>query len=345
MLKRQNLIERKDDADYERCFRMMSPVPTLNWTAPGEPPIIQYRFNIDDRTLNNYNRANRNIIKGRFRGGNVGYIYADELPLFMAAYKKEINRITEIDDIVLTTIKHEGAMNIRMIKEITGLLTKQISPSLQKLQKAFIVFEDQVDNEGDRAWYILDEEFYDMGLNKYSHEEAIEEIILRFAYLNVFFDEMMIKSFTRFSNKNIKTALITLTEKGRLLKAAACEKEGYILKEDLEEINNCNKEISDDILILDLNDYLVKSNEIDLKKKFPRKKPYLTLHYILKKGEFIGALLGHFRFGPNDLEDVMLDLAKSDIIKFRSRIINAIEKIYKPTDTLLKRYCGETRIH
>ena len=88
-LKRQNLIERNDNADYEALFRMMSPVPTLFWTTPGEPPLIQHRFNIDDRTLNNYNRANRNIIKGRFRGGNVGYIYTDELPLYMTAYKKK----------------------------------------------------------------------------------------------------------------------------------------------------------------------------------------------------------------------------------------------------------------
>jgi len=76
-LKRQNLIEKKEDADYERLFRLMSPVPTLFWTAPGEPPLIQHRVDIDDKTLNNYNRANRNIIKGRFRGGSVGYIYKD----------------------------------------------------------------------------------------------------------------------------------------------------------------------------------------------------------------------------------------------------------------------------
>lgn len=341
MLKRQNLIERKDDADYEKIFRMMSPVPTLSWTAPGEPPIIQHRFDIDDRTLNNYKRANRNIIKGRFRGGNVGYIYADELPLFMAAYKKDINRLSEIDEIVLKTIKHEGAMNNHMIKEITGLLSKQISPSLQKLQKAFILFEDQVDNEWDRAWYILEDEFYDMELDKYSRSDAIDEVILRFTYLNVFIDETMIKSFARFSNKDINTAVISLLEKGKIIKASAGDIKGYILKKDLDETNNCTKDIPDDIYIMDLNDYIVKSNEIKLKERFPRRKPYLTLHYIFKKGEFIGALFGHFRFGPNDLEDVILDLEDNDKIKYKKRILNAIEKTYNPKETKLKRYCGE----
>ena len=186
-LKRQNLIERDENADYEKLFRLMSPVPTLYWTAPGEPPVIQHRHDVDDRTLNNYNRANRTIIKGRFRGGNVGYIYADELPLFMAAYKKEIKRFSEHDFIVLETLRNEGAMNIAMIKEITGLLSKYIAASLQKLQKAFIVFEDQVDGERDRAWYILKDEFYDTDFAKFTKEQAMAEVILRFAYLKCIF--------------------------------------------------------------------------------------------------------------------------------------------------------------
>lgn len=341
MLKRQNLIERNDDVDYEKLFRMMSPVPTLHWTTPGEPPLIQYRFDIDDKTLNNYNRANRNIIKGRFRGGNVGYIYQDELPLFMAAYKKEIGRMTEIDEIVLQTIKQEGAMSTGMIKEITGFLSKQVSAALQKLQKAFILYEDQTDSESDRIFYILEEEFYDMEFDKYSRSEAIEEVILRFAYLNVFIDGKMIKSFTRFSNKDINAAICSLLEKGKIIEVSKGDGNGYILKQDLDEIKKCTQDIVDDIYIMDLNDYIVKSNEIKLKERFPRRKPCLILHYIFKKGEFIGALLGHFRFGPNDLEDVILDIKDTDKIKYKKRILNAIKKTYNPKETKLKRYCGE----
>jgi len=343
-LRRQNLIERKNDADYERLFRMMSPVSTLFWTEPGAPPLIQYRHDIDDKTLNNYNRANRTIIKGRFRGGNVGYIYADELPLFMSAYKKEIKQYTQNDFTVLETLHNEGAMNIAMIKEITGLLSKHISASLQKLQKAFIVFEDQVDNEWDRAWYILEDEFHDTDFDKYTREQAICEVILRFAYLNAFFDESMIKSYAKFSNKDIKTAISFLLESDKLIEASADKKQGYILKDDLDEILPCDKAIPDDIYILDLNDYLVRSNEAELKARFDP-KPYKTLHYIMKRGEFIGILVGRFSFGPNELEDVMLDIPASDMIKFRRDIERAIEEVYDPHQTLLLRYCGETRVH
>ena len=243
-LSRQNLIERDESADYEKLFRLMSPVPTLYWIAPGEPPVIQYRHDVDDRTLNSYNRANRTIIKGRFRGGNVGYIYADELSLFMAAYKKEIKSFSENDFIVLETLRSEGEMNIDMIKEITGLLSKHISASLQKLQKAFLVYEDQVDGENDRAWYILEDEFQDMDFAAYTREQAIEEVISRFAYLNVFIDDAMVKSFTKFTNKDISAALLSMTGKGILLEASADGKSGYILSGDWDAITALRPMIS-----------------------------------------------------------------------------------------------------
>lgn len=343
-LKRQNIIERDENADYEKMFRLMSPVSTLFWTAPGEPPVIGHRHDIDDRTLNNYNRANRTIIKGRFRGGSVGYIYADELPLFMTAYKKEISRFSEYDFIVLETLRNEGAMNIAMIKEITGLLSKHIAASLQKLQKAFIVFEDQVSGDWDRAWYILEDEFPDVDLNAYTKPQALEEVILRFAYLNVFFAESMVKSFTKFSNRDIKETLFSMAEKGLLAEACADDKRGYVLKEDLDEILSASGDIPDDIYILDLNDHLVRSNEEELKACFDP-APYKTLHYILKQGEFIGIVAGRFTFGPPELEDVMLSLSDADKIKFRRDIERAVEEKYDPHQTLLLRYCGETRVH
>jgi len=200
MLKRQHFIEKADEAEYEKLFRFLSPVHTKFWIVPGSPPVIEHRTRTNDFALNSNLRKNRKILKGRFQGGLVGYVYDDELPLYMAVYKKSLKGLSEIDEAVLGTIKDEGPMNIRLIKEITGLLSKQIAASLQKMQKAFIVYEDQVDGERDRAWYILEEEFSTEDLSKYDFDFAIEEIIYRFSFMNVFVDEVMIKSFTRLKN-------------------------------------------------------------------------------------------------------------------------------------------------
>ena len=45
------------------------------------------------------------------------------------------------------------------MKRMTGLLVKQITPALHRLQEAFLVFEDQFDGEWDRGWYLFDEMF------------------------------------------------------------------------------------------------------------------------------------------------------------------------------------------
>ena len=339
-LKRQNLIERGSAEEYEKLFRLMSPVPTLFWTTPGEPPVIQYRTGFDDRAYNNGNRSDRTIIKGRFRGGSVGYIYSDELPLFMAAYKKEISRFSENDNVVLETLRSEGAMNIEMIKEITGLLSKHISASLQKLQKAFIVFEDQVDSEWDRSWYILEDEFSDRDFCQYTKEEAVREVIMRFAHLNVFFDETMVKSFTRLSQRDIKNGMASLTATGKLVHREIAGKSGYILAEDEGEIESCRGEIPDKTYILDLNDYLVRSNESELKGRY-NPEPYKTLHYIMRRGEIIGIIAGRFSFGPNELEDVRLDVGGDEKKRYLDSIGEALGTIYDPLESPLQRFCGE----
>lgn len=158
----------------------MSPVPTLHWVEPGSPPAIQYRSNRDDADLNDQRRADRTLIKGCFRGGKVGYIFKDELPLHRAAYKREL-------------------------------------ASLQKWQKAFVVYEDQIERDNDRAFYILEDEFYETDLNAWNRRDAMAELIRRFFRLNVWADLSMIKSFTQFPSRDLKEALSHLTGSGRTI--------------------------------------------------------------------------------------------------------------------------------
>lgn len=341
MMERQHFLSKADESEYEKMFRSMSPVHTKYWIVPGSPPIIEHRKKINDYLLNSDNRKNRIIIKGRFQGGNIGYIYADELPLYMTAYKKEIRSLSENDELILNTIESEGPMNIGLLKEITGLLSKEITPCLHKMQKAFVLFEDQVDNEWDRSWYILEDEFEEAELDIYDQKSALAEIIKRFSYNNVMIDETMIRSFTKLRLKDINDAIKAMIEDHILIEIKTDDKRGLILKEDLIKIKNCDSNIPDDIYILDLNDYLIKSNEIYLKEEYS-KKDYKTLYYIMNKGYIIGAVYGNFRFGPDDLEDVRVDLSKTDREKYKSKIIEEILKVYGDEKVNVKRYCGKS---
>jgi hypothetical protein len=77
-----------------------------------------------------------------------------------------------------------------------------------------------------------------------------------------------------------------------------------------------------------------------LKARFGDKK-YRTMHYILKKGEVIGAILGYFRYVDNELEDVQIDLPNELRKQYKDDIIDAIYKVYDKEKSPVIRYCGQ----
>ncbi len=54
---------------------------------------------------------------------------------------------------------------------------------------------------------------------------------------------------------------------------------------------------------------------------------YETLQYLLIDGEFHGATFGKFRYGPNDLEDIVLDLDDKTATEHKEGILQAITDI------------------
>lgn len=334
---RQHLVNRAGEGDYDVLFRQMSPVRTVYWCCPGEPPCLSFRADFEDTEYCFRMRGRREIVKGRFQDGGIAYIFADELELFGAAYRKLRRGLTEIGEEVLSVLRREGPMNIGLLKEFTGLLSKQISPALHKLQEEFIVFEDQADNEWDRAWYLFEDEFPDVDFERYKRPEAIKIIIERFAWLNVRVDGDMIRSFYRFPAKEIKIALEELEVEGKLVPW----ENGYIRSEDTGSLTFGEEAAAGvkGVLALHRNDFLVKSNEHWLKELY-RDDTYDVLQYLLVDGAFCGAVLGNFHNGPFDVEDVILDLSGEEARERREEVIEAVRKVNASELSPLKRYQG-----
>lgn len=108
--------------------------------------------------------------------------------MFAALYQKPLTKPTPEQLQILELIEKAGPFNIQQIKEETGLLVKQITPILHRLQEAFLIYEDQYDSEWDRGWYKFAEIFPEADLHKYTRLEALKIILLRFAYRTVQFD-------------------------------------------------------------------------------------------------------------------------------------------------------------
>ena len=336
-MRRQYMGEKASEEEYETLFRDLSPVPTVYWCCPGEPPVLSERASFDDRLFNTRRRAGREILKGRFQGGTIGYVDRQDLSLYGSIYRKAPKAFTQVQEELLALLRREGPMNIGLMKELTGLLVKEITPALHKLQEAFLVFEDQADNEWDRAWYLMEGELPELNL-ALNRGEAIEAAVLRFAYRIVAFDLPMAKSFFRLPVRDLKAALDGLLAQGALV---SCPVDGegvrLLLREDVALLESEAFSIEPSALALHRNDFLVKAMEQALKERFDR-PDWEVLQYLLIDGSFQGAVYGKFKNGPFLVEDVW---AEESVRHRKEELLRAAKEANPAPESLPKRYCGE----
>lgn len=320
-MERQCLINKADEAEYIKLYRDMQPGQNVYWNGFGQPPTLTFRAAFDDIEFNRNRQLDRELIKGRFAGGNLGWIIPEDMELFVALYRKPLTNPTAEQLIILELIENAGPFNIQQIKEETGMLVKQITPILHRLQEAFLIYEDQYDGEWDRGWYKFVEMFPDVNPDKYTRLEALKIVLQRFAYRIVWFDTAMAKSFYKIPEKEIKLAVSELVSEGILVASDS----GYILRSDSELLESYEPKSMNFVYAIHRNDFLYKAQEHILKDMLKRMTEGLEydhepLQYLLIDGDFHGASVGHFRNGPYDLNDVVCDLAdaerrKEDIIK------------------------------
>jgi len=339
-LKRSRLTDPvKTKAEYDELFRMMSPVPTDYWIRPGTAPFLQHRAAFDDTAYNDRLRSNRQIVKGRFQKSGIAYVRFDELSLFAAVYQKEPDRIGPLEWKFLDLLDHEGPMTIGMFKEITGMYVKDITPVLHKLQAAFLVFEDQRDDDWERSWYLMKNEFPDLDLDACDETEALDAVFGRFVTMNVFADAAMARSFFGLPLKKAEAVFARLEEDGAVVPAAFEGRNGYAATSDLALLSGPDLPVPNGVFALNRNDFLVRSNE-HLLKAGPGSVAQGTMYHLLIDGRFLGTVEGGFKFGPHVVEDVRVDLPEEEAEARKDEILEAVGKVLDPEQSPPRRYNG-----
>ena len=318
-MKRQHLLCRATSAEYEALYRDLQPGYNIYWNGFGDPPSLTYRADFDDIEYNRTRQVRRDLIKLRLNGGNLGWLMPDDLELFAALYRKPLTKFTERQLTLLEIINREGPMNIQYMKELSGMLVKEITPALHRLQEAFLIYEDQPDGEWDRGWYKFSEMFPSVDFEKYSRISALKSVLQRFAYRIVCFDSKMAKSYYKLPEKEINVALEELISEGILIR----NEFGYILKSDEELLINQPDHLEPSVFAIHKNDFLYRSYEYLLKDKYKRAE-WETLYYILIDGEFCGACYGKFRYGPPDFDDIRIDLPDEETLARKDEILSAV---------------------
>lgn len=336
-MERQHLLTKATMDEYPVLYRDLQPGQNVYWNGFGDPPSLTFRADFSDIAYNRDRQEERELIKGRFAGGNLGWIVPEDMELFAGLFRKELTKPTAAQLQILELIEREGPLNIQQIKEETGLLVKQITPVLHRLQEAFLIYEDQYNGEWDRGWYRFGEMFPECDVERYTRVDALNVILQRFAYRTVWFDTAMAKSFYRLPEKDIKKAVLDLVNDGTFIKSDG----GYLLKTDAEFLETYVPKELHFVCAMHRNDFLVKSLEHELKETFAplyENLPYDhdPLQYLLIDGEFHGASVGHFRNGPYDLNDIVCDLPEAD--ERRDEIVEAVRRVN--FGRMPDRFCG-----
>lgn len=323
-MERQCFLTKANEAEYGKLYRDTQPGQSVYWNGFGEPPTLVFRADFNDMEFNRKRQLERRLIKGRFAGGNIGWIVPEDLELFCSLYQKPLARPTAEQLQILTLIQTAGPFTIQQIKEETGLLVKQITPILHRLQEAFLIYEDQYDGEWDRGWYRFAEVFPNADPAKYSKIEALKIILQRFAYRMVWFDPAMAKSCYKLPERDIRLAIGALVAKNILVAREA----GYMLKSDADLLQSYKPKHMRFVFAIHRNDFLYKAYEPMLKEMAARLTGGLSydhepLQYLLIDGAFHGVSVGHFRNGPYDLNDVVCDL--SDAGSRKEEIVAAVQ--------------------
>jgi len=332
-MERQFLTRKASKAEYNALYHDTQPGQNVYWNGFGDPPSITYRADFNDMEYNRARQRERQLIKGRFQGGNLGWIMREDIELFAGLSMKPLINLTDKQSVLLSLIEREGPMNIQLMKEMTKMLVKEITPVLHRFQEAFLIYEDQHDGEWDRGWYTFAEMFPNVKVDKYTRHEALKIVLERFAYRHVVFDIKMAKSFYKLPEKDIKKATTELVENGTLAETG----DGYVLHNDFILLETFAAKPVKSVFAMHRNDFLVKSNEHWLKERFTHSYPD-TMYYLLIDGKFRGVVAGKFRYTP-ELEDVIVDLPANEAITRKSEILQATHYLCGENNKI-KRYQG-----
>lgn len=301
-MERQFLDRKAKEEEYEALFKDVQPGQAIYWHGFGQPTELSFRASFDDKEYNRIRQKERKLVKGRFQGGNVGWIEAGDMELFAGMCCKPITQFSFLQEKILRMIEEMGPVTIQQIKEETGLLVKEITPVLHRLQEAFLIYEDQYDEDWERGWYRFDEMFPNVNIHKYTKQEAMTIIIQRYAYRMVFFTIDMLKNYYKLPVKEIKTCVAKMQNDEILVELDG----GYMRKEDYSFLEKQQMEKPEICYLLHRNDILVKSVEPRLKKQYSM-QGFEVLYYIMIQGEFHGAVIGKYKYGPDIIESVMID--------------------------------------
>lgn len=320
---------------YTELLRLLQPVSPISDARPGDPPRLVCRTRFDDGKEADRLRARRQLVKGRFLGGSLGYVLAEDLALYANALCRPLAKPAPAQRAVLDAVRCAGPLTPRQLKEETGLLNRQIMPALHRMQRAFLVYEDQVDRGWDRAWFDFESEWPDVALDERTRDAAREQVLLRFLAGHVFATPEQLRDWSGLPQRTLARLIGELEARGALRALDVPTLGSGWLRAGERLPSGAGPPRG--VFPLHRADPLVRSHRGELGRRFRGRE---VLRYLLVDGAFLGAVLGHWRFAPYDVEDVVLELPAAQRQGRRAEVLRAVRDVYAPPRHHILRYAG-----
>ena len=97
-MERQFLTHKASEAEYIPLYRDMQPGQNVYWNGFGNPPSLSFRAGFNDIEFTRVRQVKRELIKGRFAGGNLGWIVPEDLEFFL--HEKFIRLCMKASDVM-----------------------------------------------------------------------------------------------------------------------------------------------------------------------------------------------------------------------------------------------------
>ncbi|HEX7005002.1 MAG TPA: crosslink repair DNA glycosylase YcaQ family protein [Trueperaceae bacterium] len=288
------------DSDYLEIVGQLGPLRPPSFEFPGTPVVLFDRHEdaagSSAQEVGERIRRQRLVFKGRFQGGKVAYVRTSDVPIYLAAFRRE-RPLTGPERVVLEVLESEGPLHKSDLAEVSGVRGRELSAALQRLQEAFLVFEQQLETEWDNAWFSLEREQPEWLVAAPEQDLARLEVLRRFSRAHVATSAQEAKDWSGFPLRQVRELLTELTESGELTRVAIDGWGERFMASDWEPV-----EPEASLAILDPGDPLVTAQASVLKRKFDGLP---ALKYVYVDGDVAGIATGRWGIGPFDVDDVV----------------------------------------
>lgn len=324
---------------YVSLFRRLQPVATSWNSRPGSPPRLFDRTLFDDGVAAERLRAKQQLIKGRFLGNTVTYVYKDDLRLYANGCRVPLRAFDPEDLRVFEALQHCGPMTAAQVREETGLDRNRAGRALQRLQRAFLVLEDQVDGDWDTGWHVLSDAHPEVDTEDARRDADATEVVAIFLRSMLGATMQMIRDWSGFSTARVRRLMHAAASAGKFVQVEVDEGDAiWIDADDSVQDYHPAQTARKSTLVIHRNDGIARAFLSSLKKKYTGRK---VLHYLMVDGELRGTVEGEWGISDYDVEDIRVDLPADQCAERRDDILRAVAQRYPLPKHRILRFCGK----